>query len=147
MSTVERFIVFRKRKVKRKGGRVPVMFSEFYSLPNAKEADMLSICSKNELITLLNDLEAKGKYSLESDRLKIFSEEIYEKLLIYAAVRQTIRKAEKALDLGIIVKNLGLYETHFWASVLTETFRRTLSRKFLYRPSKAFKILYGLDVK
>ncbi|MCS7366030.1 MAG: hypothetical protein NDF54_11390 [archaeon GB-1867-035] len=142
MSTVERFIVFRKRKVKRKGGRVPVMFSEFYSLPNAKEADMLSICSKNELITLLNDLEAKGKYSLESDRLKIF-----KKLLIYAAVRQTIRKAEKALDLGIIVKNLGLYETHFWASVLTETFRRTLSRKFLYRPSKAFKILYGLDVK
>jgi len=123
------------------------LFAEFYSLPNAKDADMLSICSKNELMGFLTDLDSEGKYSWNEDRLKIFSEEVYEKMLIYATVRQTIRKAEKALDLGIIVKNLGLYETHFWASVFTDTFRHTLRRRPLYRPSKAFKILYSLDVK
>ena len=147
MSGIERYIVFRKHKVKRKGGRVAVLFAEFYSLSNAREADMLSTCSKNELLRFLSDLEAEGKYSLNEDKLKIFSEEIYEKLLIYATVRQTIRRVDKAIDLRVIVKNLGLYETHFWASIFTDIFRRTSNRKFLYRPSKAFRILYSLDVK
>ena len=138
--TVERYIKFQSRKVKGK----TITLAYFHSLPNSKNFDVIARFNKAEFTTVLNMLTPKKASCSDKDVVKIHSDEIYEKLLVYAVVRQTIRNPEKAIDLRGIIKELGLYETHFWASIFAETYRMTLNRRALYRPAKAFKILYGL---
>ena len=138
--TVERYIKFQNRRVKKK----IITLAYFHSLPNSKNSDVVARCDKAELITALNMLTPKKASHIDKDMIRIHSDEVYEKLLVYAVVRQTIRKPEKAIDLRSVIKELGLYETHFWASTFAETYRMTLNRRALYRPAKAFKILYGL---
>lgn len=143
----ERFIRFKVKSVKRSSGKVNIVLAEFYSLPFAEDPDVISECSKDELLTVLTEIGEKDKYNAEEKGIKIYSDDLFEKLVVYACVRQTIRKVEKVLELRSILKSLGLFETHFWAATFIERFRERSNRKSLYRPAKAFKILYGLVVK
>jgi len=137
-------IKFQKKKVRRKAGRVLITIAEFFSLPNAKDPDLAAACDKNELLILAKELGKPSHYAVEDDGIAVYDDQLYEKLMVYAAVRQGMRQPDKSIELRSVVRNLGIYETHFWASNFAETYRETTDRRFLLRPAKAFKILYGL---
>lgn len=143
MSELKRFVQFKTRRAKRKAGRVEISLLEFYSMPNAKDPDLVANCDQGEFSIAAREFSPNG-FELGGHCLKVKGDELYERLIVYATVRQSLRDPAKVLDLKPIVKELGAYELHFWASVFVENYRRLKSRLALMRPAKAFKILYGL---
>jgi len=112
-------------------------------------------CDPSELEVLAKELGegitlVKEKITAQSSTpqlkliMKVSEEDKYEKLMIYAVVRQSMRNPLRANRLKDIVKDLGAYEAHFWASIFKEIFSRTTSRLELYRSARAFKTLYHL---
>lgn len=143
MEEARRIVKFRSERVKRKLGRVWITLAEFYSLPTAKDPDLVSACSRDELVMLIRDLQ-DGSWLEVDDQLNIQSDDLYERLMVYAAVRQSFRDPSRMSDLRAVVKELGAFEVHFWASVFADAYRQSGSRAALFRPAKAFKILYRL---
>ncbi|MCD6443382.1 hypothetical protein J7L70_00015 [Candidatus Bathyarchaeota archaeon] len=144
MGKVEHHIKFREKKMRRKAGRTLVTLVEFFSLPNSKNPDVIAACDKNELVILVKELGKPEAYMLKDDEIIVYDDKLYEKLIIYATVRQGMRQPDKSIELRTIVKDLGIYETHFWASSFAEIYRQTSDRRLLLRPAKAFKIFHGL---
>ena len=144
MPSVERHVRFRSRRVKRKEGKVSIMLAGFYSLPSAKDPDVMSECNRDELLLFAKEVGPKNSFAAKTNKITVYSDDLYERLLIYAVVRQSLRDSVKVFDLREIIKSLGLYEVHFWASMFAELYRTALSRVALYRPAKAFKVLYKL---
>lgn len=98
-----------------------------------------------EGITLVREgLKTKSTVPQPKLTIKTHEEDEYEKLMIYAAVRQSMRKPLAANKLKDAVKDLGAYEAHYWASIFKEIFTRTQKRIDLFKPAKAFKTLYHL---
>ncbi|RLI28986.1 hypothetical protein DRO58_00905 [Candidatus Bathyarchaeota archaeon] len=147
MSRTEHHVKFRRKRVKRKGGWRTITLAEFYSLPNSKNPDVVAACNSSELKIMVKEAGKLEIYEIEGDEIIVYNDELYEKLLIYAAVRQGLRRPEKVIDLRETVKELGIYETHFWASSFAEIYRQTSDRRLLLRPAKAFKIFYRLVKK
>ncbi|NOZ88619.1 MAG: hypothetical protein GXO15_01695, partial [Crenarchaeota archaeon] len=63
--------------------------------------------------------------------------------LVFYGVAQTVRSFAKAKRLWDIVSGLELLELRCWASKLSEGYRRR-GRLGMYRPARAFRVLYGL---
>lgn len=147
MNRTERHIKFRKKRARRKTGRTTITLVEFYSLPKSKNPDVVAACDSSELKIFVKEAGKQEDYTLKSDEVTIYNDQLYEKLMIYATVRQGLRQLRKTIDLRTTVKDLGIYETHFWASSFAEIYRQTTDRRFLLRPAKAFKIFYRLVKK
>lgn len=81
----------------------------------------------------------------ENGGLLVPSLDAYNRLLVYACVRPTIRRGVKARDLALLVLDLNSWDAHYWAS----RFRELWWRFGLYRPimrvARAFKLFFGLD--
>jgi hypothetical protein len=162
---IERNVKFRAIKVWRKVGlksepRVVNLaeFHPFMSLGKRKQPspEVEARCDPSELQILAKELgegfiltyeEREGKKTTPQPKLtiKVHEEDKYEKLMVYAVVRQSMRNPLRANRLKDVVKDLGAYEAHFWASIFKEIFSRTQNRLELFRPARAFKTLYHLE--
>lgn len=82
---------------------------------------------------------------VESEDVLVPSLDAYNRLLVYACVRPTIKDDEKAVNLALLVLDLNGWDAHYWAS----RFRELWWKFGLYRPLirivKAFKLFFGLD--
>jgi len=162
---VEREVKFKAKKVWRRsndGYRPKIItiarFYPFMAVGTKRkklEPEVEARCDPKELEILAKELgegivfekhEQMTKSSVPQPGLaiRVQEEDKYEKLMIYAVVRQSIRNPLVANRLKDIIKNLGGYEAHYWASIFKEIFTRTRKRIELFRPAKAFKTLYHL---
>ena len=69
----------------------------------------------------------------------------YNRILIYAYVRKTIRSPGKANCLANLILDLNSWEAFYWASVIRENWWEHRSIKKLYRVAKSFKLLFNLE--
>jgi hypothetical protein len=161
---VERQVRFRAMKVWRRINQKTqpkiitlALFYPFTTLSKKKRSgpEVEARCDPSELEILAKELgegltfeekETRTKSNIPQPQLtiKVLEEDKYEKLMIYAVVRQSIRSPIIANRLKDAVKDLGAYEAHYWASIFKEIFSRTQKRIELFRPSRAFKTLYHL---
>ena len=161
---VERQVKFKAIKVWRRFGQeikpkviTLALFYPFSTLGKRKQSrpELEARCDALELEILAKELgegitlareELKTKSTIPQPKLtiKVHEEDEYEKLMIYATVRQSIRNPLMANRLKDIVKDLGAYEAHYWASIFKEIFGRTQKRIELFRPARSFKTLYHL---
>ena len=164
INKVERRVKFKAKKVWRRIGQeikpkviTLAFFHPFTTLSKKKQSgpEVIARCDCSELEILAKELGegitfAQEQLKTRSDipqpklTIKVNEEDKYEKLMIYAVVRQSIRSALKANILKDVVKDLGAYEAHYWASIFKEIYGRTQKRIELFRPSRAFKTLYHL---
>ena len=71
--------------------------------------------------------------------------ETYNRLLIYASVRPTVRSGEKARDLMLLTLDLNSLDSHYWASRFRELWWRYGQYRPLVKTCKSFKLFFGLD--
>lgn len=69
----------------------------------------------------------------------------YNRLLLYSAVRPTIRNGAKAGDLAFLTLTLNGYDVHYWASTIREMWWRHNRYSRLTRIVKAFKLFFDLS--
>lgn len=164
INKVERRVKFKAKKVWRRVGQeikpkviTLAFFHPFTSLSKRKQSgpEVIARCDPSELEILAKELgegitlaqeQLKTRSTIPQPKLtiRVHEEDKYEKLMIYAVIRQSIQSPLKATRLKNAVKDLGAYEAHYWASIFKEIFGRTQKRIELYRPSRAFKTLYHL---
>ncbi|OYT46228.1 hypothetical protein B6U84_00855 [Candidatus Bathyarchaeota archaeon ex4484_40] len=69
----------------------------------------------------------------------------YNRMLIYACVRKTLRSPKKARKLAYLILDLNSWEAFYWASCIRERWWRHRSVRRLYRIAKAFKTMFELE--
>jgi hypothetical protein len=132
-------VSYTERRVKRRNGFEVVQVCHFYPFTYSQRPELSAACPWSELVLLAESL---GERSVKGRSLRV-SEGVYKRLLVYAAVRQTLRSRARARELEEVVKGLDEYELHFWYSKLLEAAER--GRRALFRPARAFKVLHRLD--
>ena len=111
----------------------------FYPFTYSQKPELSAVCPWSEVVLLAESL---GEGNVKGRSLRV-GESAYKRLLVYAAVRQTLRSRVKARELEGVVRSLDEYELHFWCSKLLEAAGK--GRLALYRPARAFKVLHRLD--
>lgn len=71
--------------------------------------------------------------------------EAYFRLLVYSVVRQSIRSEIKASMLPEIIRKLPYTELKYWANIFLKYYKEYNNRRALYKPTRAFREVYGLD--
>jgi len=94
-----------------------------------------------ELMWLARTLNCR----LDKDDIVFPSLDPYNRVLIYACVRKTIRSPHKARCLADLVLDLNSWEALYWASTIREDWWLNRSVRKLYKVAKAFKILFNLE--
>jgi hypothetical protein len=74
----------------------------------------------------------------------------YNRLMVYAVLRRSLRLPEKVEQLrGLVLSEDFAGDAWWWASTFTEIYQKkageaSVGSRCLYRPAKAFKLLYNL---
>jgi len=78
---------------------------------------------------------------------KVFpsSLDIYNRLLIYACVRPTVRSIEKARSLATLVLELNSWDALYWASRFRELWWKHENYRHLLKAAKAFRLFFDLE--
>ena len=71
--------------------------------------------------------------------------EAYFRLFVYSVVRQSIRSEIKASTLPEIIRKLPYTELKYWANIFSKYYKEYNTRRSLYKPTRAFREVYGLD--
>ena len=130
-------VSYTERKAKRSGELLQVC--RFYPFTYSLKPELSAVCPWSELVMLA---EALGVRGAKGRSLRV-NESAYKRLLVYAAVRQTLKSRGKVRELEEVVRSLDEYELHFWYSRFLSAAEK--GRLALYRPARAFKVLHGLD--
>jgi len=121
----------------RRGGE-PLQVCHFYPFTYSLKPELSAVCPWSELVLLAEALGVRAR-----NRSLRVGESVYKRLLVYAAVRQTLRSRARVGELEEVVRGLDEYELHFWYSKFLEAAER--GRLALFRPARAFKVLHRLD--
>ncbi|RLB11001.1 MAG: hypothetical protein DRG27_02040 [Deltaproteobacteria bacterium] len=81
---------------------------------------------------------------IQNGRITIPDLDIYNRLLIYACVRISLRNRGKIRDLAKLVFELSNLDAHYWASRFRELWWRHGKYRPLLNTAKAFKLFFGL---
>ena len=130
-------VSYTERKAVR--SREPLQVCRFYPFTYSLKPELSAVCPWSELVMLA---EALGVRGAKGRSLRV-NESAYKRLLVYAAVRQTLKSRGKVRELEEVVRSLDEYELHFWYSRFLSAAEK--GRLALYRPARAFKVLHGLD--
>ncbi|MEM3550643.1 MAG: hypothetical protein QXV01_06080 [Candidatus Bathyarchaeia archaeon] len=78
---------------------------------------------------------------------KVFASnlDVYNRLLIYACVRPTVKSVEKAATLATLVLEINSYDAQYWASRFRELWWRHGNYKHLLKAVKAFKLFFNFE--
>lgn len=69
----------------------------------------------------------------------------YNRLLIYACVRMTIRNLEKTKKLAECVLEINSWDAHYWASKFREVWWNSWRIRNVFVIAKAFKLFFQID--
>ena len=93
-----------------------------------------------ELLLIAKSLGGK----VQNGRIIIPNLDIYNRLLIYACVRTSLRSGRKIRDLATLVFELSNLDAHYWASRFRELWWRHGKYRLLLNTAKAFKLFFDL---
>jgi hypothetical protein len=81
---------------------------------------------------------------LEDEKLFAPSLDVYNRLLIYACVRSTVKDIKKARDLATLVLDINDWDALYWASKFRELWWKHSKYRPLLKAIKAFKFFFDL---
>ena len=108
--------------------------------PTGGSIDLRLRAEPEELLWLAKCLNCE----VNENEILPLSLDSYNRLLLYTAVRATLRKGSKISDLALLVQALNRYDVHYWASALRELWWKYERYRPLMRVAKAFKLFFDL---
>ncbi len=124
---------------------IPLLSPEIKTEPKREIPEIRAKVSLAEFVRYSKSLGCKENRSGGRIFLTTEDGETYSRLIVYAVVRQTIFSSEKVARLQEIVADLPLFDVRYWASLFVNYFKEFRNRRYLWRPAKAFKLVYGID--
>ena len=141
----------------KKGDRLYAVFRSYPLSENKprgrarpKDYEDVRVAVKNQAELLFIAEKLGCSISAEKKWISTDKDDAYNRLLVYAVVRRSLQTPEKIERLReLVLDDDFASDAWWWASTFVEIYRRE-ARKFgvgsrcLYKPAKAFKLLYGL---
>ncbi|RLG39155.1 hypothetical protein DRN79_00400 [Methanosarcinales archaeon] len=110
------------------------------SAPDTKGSTDLKIRQIPELAIIAKNMGCR----IQNGRIFIPDLDIYNRLLIYACVRISMRSRIKIRDLATLVFELSSLDAHYWASRFRELWWKHEKYRPLLKTAKAFRLFFGL---
>ena len=108
--------------------------------PTKSSIDLETNINSNELLLLANELNNPTI----NGRIYVQNLEQYNRLLVYACVRPSLKKAEYILKLRELVLEMTSWDSHYWASAFRELWWKHGKRRKLQHLVKAFKLFFEI---
>ncbi|MEM2787818.1 MAG: hypothetical protein QXJ58_06075 [Archaeoglobaceae archaeon] len=109
--------------------------------PLRSSVDLKAMINPKELLKLANEFNIP----VEKNRLLVQNLEVYNRLLIYACVRPSLRKNIKSIcKLEELVFGMTSWDAHYWASAFRELWWKHGKRSNLQNAIKAFKLFFEI---
>jgi hypothetical protein len=83
--------------------------------------------------------------SVEGSRISTSHLDFYNRLLVYACVRPTLKSVETIKSLAMLVLELNSWDALYWASRFRELWWEYGKYRHLSKAVKAFKLFFGLS--
>ncbi|MEM1557688.1 MAG: hypothetical protein QXL27_09475 [Candidatus Bathyarchaeia archaeon] len=109
--------------------------------PLKSSIDLKTKINPKELLLLAEEFNS----TTEDGRILVQSLDIYNRLLIYACVRASLRKSENIRKLRGLISGMTSYDAHYWASAFRELWWKYGRRVSLQKTIKAFKLFFRIE--
>ena len=82
---------------------------------------------------------------IKNEEILLPNSDPYNRLLIYACVRPTVKNLEKARTLVMLILELNSWDALYWASRFRELWWEYKTHRRLLKVARAFKLFFGLS--
>ena len=142
MSSPKALQEFKPRYAVRLAGKTATfLWSSSPDAPLKSSVDLKVKSHVSEILWLAKNMGCP----LNENLISVRNLDAYNRLIIYAWVRSTIKNPETAKRLASLVLDINSWDALYWASRLRELYwnREKYSRRL--RLAKAFKLFFGLE--
>lgn len=123
-----------------RGRKARFIWSSTPNKPVKGSVDFTTRVDPSELLWMAEKLNC----TVNGNRIMIKDIDSYNRLLLYSAVRSTIKDKLVAEDLAYLILNLSGYDAHYWASALRSVWWKYGDNRHVTRIAKAFKIFFNI---
>uniref|UniRef100_A0A7C2P3G8 Uncharacterized protein n=1 Tax=candidate division WOR-3 bacterium TaxID=2052148 RepID=A0A7C2P3G8_UNCW3 len=109
--------------------------------PLKSSIDLKTKINPNELFLLAKEF----KSPIDNDKILVQGLEQYNRLLIYACVRPSLKKIESISKLQAQIFDMTGWDAHYWASAFRELWWKKGKYAELRRLVKAFKLFFEIE--
>lgn len=117
------------------------LWSSSINNPVESSIDLKIKARSEELIWLAKSLNSP----IKKNEIPLSNLDSYNRLLIYACVRPTVKNIEKARMLATLILEINSWDAFYWASRFRELWWEYKSYRRLLKVARAFKLFFGLS--
>jgi len=129
-----------KYQIRLTKNRATFIWSSTPQTPLKSSIDLKTRINPNELLLLAKEFNSPA----DNGKILVQSLEQYNRLLIYACVRPSLKKAESIRKLQAQIFDMTSWDAHYWASALRELWWKHGKHAELQRLVKAFKLFFEI---
>ena len=129
-----------KYQIKLTKNQATFIWSSTPQTPLKSSIDLKTKINSYELLLLAKEFNSP----VDNDRILIQNLEQYNRLLIYACVRPSLKKAESIRKLQAQIFDMTSWDAHYWASAFRELWWKYGRQAELQRLVKAFKLFFEI---
>ncbi len=127
--------------IKIKGNTATFLWSSSPDTPLKSSVDLKVKRHLTEVLWLAKNMGC----SVNKDIVVIHNLDVYNRLIIYAWVRSTLREPKAAKRLALLVMDINSWDALYWASRLRELYWNREGYSKRLKLAKAFKLFFGLE--
>jgi len=129
-----------KYQIKLAKNKATFIWSSTPQTPLESSIDLKTKINPNELLALAKEFHSP----IDNGKILVQNLEQYNRLLIYACIRPSLKKAESIRELRERILDLTSWDAHYWASAFRELWWKNGKRSELHRLVKAFKLFFEI---
>ena len=128
-------------QIKLTKNKATFIWSSTPQTPLKSSIDLKTKISPNELFLLAKEFNSP----VDNGKILVQNLEQYNRLLIYACVRPSLKKTESIRKLQAQIFDMTSWDAHYWASAFRELWWKKGKRTELQRLVKAFKLFFEIE--
>jgi len=129
-----------KYQIRLTKNRATFIWSSTPQTPLKSSIDLKTRINPNELLFLAKEFNSP----VDNGKILVQNLEQYNRLLIYACVRPSLKKAESIRKLQAQIFDMTSWDAHYWASAFRELWWKHGKPAELQRLVKAFKLFFEI---
>lgn len=129
------------RVVSIRGRKARFIWSSTPRKPVKGSIDFVARVDVSELLWIAKSLNC----TVNGGKILVPDIDSYNRLLLYSAVRPTVRDRSKAVDLALLILSLSVHDVHYWASAVRSVWWRYGRGSHVSRVARAFKVFFNLS--
>ena len=128
-------------RIKANGKTIRFIWSSNPTRPLRGSTDLKSRVSFHELLKLAEEMGCQANGS----EILLPNQDIYNRLLVYACVRNSLRKPSGVLRLADCVVEMSGWDALYWASAFRKLWWSSSNHRSLRKAVNAFKLFFNVE--